>query len=79
MGHRYATPTGAPCPRVVRVDGTVLGSGACLGCGTCLLFGGLVELSTWLEQPPAASDRTVGSAEEHGVHDDADEEDHDHD
>ena len=41
--HRYATPTGGPCPRYLRVDGTVQGSGACVGCGTCLQFGGLVE------------------------------------
>jgi len=40
---RYPTPTGAPCPRTVRVDGSVEGSGACLGCGTCLLFGELME------------------------------------
>jgi hypothetical protein len=40
---RYLTPTGAPCPRTVREDGSVQGSGACFGCGTCLLFGGLVE------------------------------------
>jgi hypothetical protein len=39
----YATPTGAPCPRTVREDGSVQGSGACLGCGMCLLFGGFVE------------------------------------
>ena len=39
----FATPTGAPCPRTVRQDGSVQGSGACLGCGTCLLFGGLVD------------------------------------
>lgn len=40
---RYATPTGGPCPRWVRVDGSVEGSGGCLGCGTCLLFGGLLD------------------------------------
>jgi hypothetical protein len=40
---RYATPSGEPCPRCLRVDGTVEGAGACFGCGTCLLFGGLVE------------------------------------
>jgi hypothetical protein len=33
----YATPTGAPCPRCVRVDGTVEGSGDCLGCGYCVI------------------------------------------
>jgi hypothetical protein len=35
---RYATPTGAPCVRVVQVDGTVSGSGDCVGCGFCLLL-----------------------------------------
>ena len=29
----YATPTGAPCPRAVRADGTVDGDGACHSCG----------------------------------------------
>jgi len=43
--HRYPTPTGQPCPRVVLVDGTVLGSGACFGCGTCLQFGELVDVN----------------------------------
>ena len=41
--HRYATPTGQPCPRTLHVDGTVEGAGACLGCGTCLQFGGLID------------------------------------
>ena len=41
----HATPTGAPCPRTVRLDGTVEGTGACFACGTCLLFGDLVEIS----------------------------------
>ena len=35
---RYQTPTGEPCPRAVRLDGTVEGAGACLGCGYCLLL-----------------------------------------
>lgn len=39
---RYQTWNGEPCPRHVRVDGTVTGSGDCLGCGTCLLGSGLV-------------------------------------
>ena len=39
---RYSTPTGQPCPRTVRVDGSVEGSGNCLGCGTCLQFGDLL-------------------------------------
>lgn len=41
--HRYATPTGFPCPRVVRVDGTVEGSGDCLGCGVCMLLANLLD------------------------------------
>jgi hypothetical protein len=43
-GHRYATPTGDPCPRTVHVDGTIENDGNCQSCGMCLLFGGLVEL-----------------------------------
>lgn len=39
---RHATPTGEPCPRSVRVDGSVDGSGDCHGCGACLLGTGLV-------------------------------------
>lgn len=39
---RHGTPTGAPCPRTLRVDGRVEGSGDCLGCGACLLGTGLV-------------------------------------
>jgi hypothetical protein len=39
---RYQTWNGEPCPRHVRVDGTVVGSGDCLGCGTCLLGSGLL-------------------------------------
>lgn len=30
---RYATPTGDPCPRTVRPDGTVAGDADCRGCG----------------------------------------------
>lgn len=41
-GRRYQTWNGEPCPRYVRVDGTVVGSGDCVGCGTCLLGSGLV-------------------------------------
>jgi hypothetical protein len=40
---RWQTPTGEPCPRVVRVDGTLEGSGDCVGCGFCHLIAGLVE------------------------------------
>ena len=39
---RFGTPTGAPCPRTVRLDGAVEGSGDCHGCGACLLDTGLV-------------------------------------
>lgn len=39
---RYGTLTGEPCPRTVRVDGDVEGTGDCLGCGACLLGTGLV-------------------------------------
>jgi len=42
-GYRYPTPTGAPCPRTIRVDGTIERGGNCQSCGTCLLFGELVE------------------------------------
>ena len=35
---RYQTPTGQPCPRSLRVDGTVWGSGDCQACGYCLLL-----------------------------------------
>jgi hypothetical protein len=41
--HRWLTPTGEPCPRVVRVDGTLEGSGDCVGCGFCHLLSGLVD------------------------------------
>lgn len=34
----YATPTGGPCPRCLRLDGTVEGTGACTSCGCCLLL-----------------------------------------
>lgn len=39
---RYPTPTGEPCPRSLRLDGTVAGAAACHGCGYCLLLAGLV-------------------------------------
>ena len=41
---RWMTPTGDPCPRSLRVDGRVEGTGDCQGCGCCLLSTGLVEL-----------------------------------
>ena len=42
-GHRYATPTGEPCPRTIRVDGTIENGGNCQSCGTCLLYSGLID------------------------------------
>ncbi len=42
--HRWATPTGDPCPRSLHLDGRVDGGGDCHGCGFCLLLAGLVEL-----------------------------------
>ena len=44
-GYRYPTPTGEPCPRTIRVDGTIERGGNCQSCGTCLLFGGLIDLN----------------------------------
>jgi hypothetical protein len=35
---RWATPTGEPCPRVMRVGRTIEGSGDWVGCGFCLLL-----------------------------------------
>jgi len=51
---RYATPTGDPCPRTVRVDGSVVGNGECLCCGFCLLIA-----EAWGEGlfPPADAQR----------------------
>jgi DNA-binding helix-hairpin-helix protein with protein kinase domain len=40
----FLTPTGAPCPRHVRADGTVEGDADCVSCGTCLLF---VDVAWW--------------------------------
>jgi hypothetical protein len=40
-GYRYPTPTGEPCPRTIRTDGTIEFGGNCQSCGTCLLYGGL--------------------------------------
>ena len=34
----YATPTGEPCPRSVRADGSLEGSADCASCGCCLLL-----------------------------------------
>lgn len=42
-GYHYATPTGDPCPRTIRVDGTIENGGNCQSCGTCLLFSGLID------------------------------------
>ncbi|MGZ6993169.1 MAG: hypothetical protein ACXVKJ_18815 [Ilumatobacteraceae bacterium] len=44
-GYRYATPTGDPCPRTIRVDGTIENGGNCQSCGTCLLYSGLIDPS----------------------------------
>ena len=35
---RWATPTGAPCPRSLGVDGTIVGCADCHGCGYCMLL-----------------------------------------
>jgi hypothetical protein len=53
-GYRYATPTGSPCPRTIRVDGTIENGGNCQSCGTCLLYGGLIDPGSTAtsEQPP---------------------------
>jgi hypothetical protein len=59
--HRYATPTGSPCPRTVRADGSVDGSGACLGCGLCLLFGGLFDAPVDLESGYRRCAQVVGA------------------
>ena len=40
---QWWTPTGEPCPRIQRLDGTLEGSGDCVSCGFCLLLAGLVE------------------------------------
>jgi hypothetical protein len=50
-GHRYPTPTGEPCPRTVRVDGTIEFGGNCQSCGTCLLYAGLLDQPN--DRPPA--------------------------
>ena len=55
---RYDTPTGRPCPRSIRADGTVEGEGACLGCGACLEA---ILAPPWGLEPPvglAAPDAT---------------------
>jgi len=49
-GYRYPTPTGEPCPRTVRVDGTIEFGGNCQSCGTCLLYGELVDPMYSLEE-----------------------------
>jgi hypothetical protein len=52
LRHRYATPNGSPCPRTLRTDGTVEGSGDCLGCGVCMLFAGLLDLGAQTRSAP---------------------------
>ena len=42
---RWHTPTGEPCPRAERLDGTIDGTADCLCCGFCLLLADLVERS----------------------------------
>ena len=42
-GRRYPTPTGDPCPRTVRTDGTIENDGVCQSCGMCLLLADLVD------------------------------------
>jgi len=49
-GYRYPTPTGEPCPRTIRVDGTIENGGNCQSCGTCLLYGGVID---WSDARPA--------------------------
>jgi hypothetical protein len=41
---QWRTPTGDPCPRTQRLDGTVDGAGDCHSCGFCLLLAGLIDL-----------------------------------
>jgi hypothetical protein len=43
VGARWATPTGACCPRALDVHGNVVGAGDCCGCGFCLLLAGLID------------------------------------
>ena len=42
-GYRYPTATGEPCPRTIRIDGTIENGGVCQSCGTCLLHSGLID------------------------------------
>ena len=51
----YPTPTGEPCPRQLRADGSLEGTGACYGCGSCLLL----EQAAW-PSDRGASDGTDG-------------------
>ena len=37
-GTRWDTPTGEPCPRAVRLDGTIEGAAHCVSCSCCLLL-----------------------------------------
>ena len=45
-GYPYPTANGEPCPRTIRLDGTIENGGVCQSCGTCLLYSGLVETVT---------------------------------
>jgi hypothetical protein len=40
---RYRTPTGRPCPRTLRMDGSVEAGGDCCSCGYCVLL----EWAAW--------------------------------
>ena len=51
--HRWGTPTGDPCPRLVHLDGRVEGTGECQDCGFCLLLAGLVDLPAPPDDGPA--------------------------
>ena len=51
---RYATPSGEPCPRCLRDDGVVVGTGACTSCGCCLLLA-FAEWPGWDQRTAARS------------------------
>jgi predicted enzyme related to lactoylglutathione lyase/CheY-like chemotaxis protein len=56
---RFATPTGEPCPRCLREDGILEGSGDCLACGFCLL----VFEAAW-SSPGDKDGRAIATREE---------------
>ena len=53
---RYPTPTGEPCPRCLRDDGAVVGTGACTSCGCCLLL----AFADWTDGQRTAARSTDG-------------------